>query len=152
MIVTIGTIIKGDFMMTGTKRIFYPHKYYVVTADNKVILEASTMSAARRQGLSETDTILIAVPAVVSNTQTKQTTIKVDKIIFNFDKKLLTVDGDSVTLDGVEYMKGETELDDSDLKDWSKMLADARKCCTSVEIVGIPPIDGKDITNEMSDL
>lgn len=148
----IGEITKGDITMTGTnKRIFYPGKYYVVTADNKVILAANSMTEARQQGLAETDTILIAVTAV-SPDKPKAIPLVINKIVFNFDKKLLTVDGDSVTLNGVIYNKGENEIDEEELKDWSLMLTDANKICKAVEIVGTPPIDGKDITNEMSDL
>lgn len=145
-------MIEEDIIMTGTsERIFYPGKYYVATADNKIIMAKDKMSDINRQGLSDTDVILIAVAV---NSQTKTATHKktVNKIIIDFDKKLLTIDGEPVTLYNVEYDTGETELDDYDLKDWDKLLADARKICSDVVVKGTPPIDGEDITNEMSDL
>lgn len=147
------TTVEGDGTMTNgtTKRLFYPGKYYVVTEDNKVILEANSMTEARQPGLAETDTILIAVSAQLVSKPVK-TVEKVKEIVFDFDKKLLTIDGDSATLDGTTYLKGSTELEDGEITNWCKTYKDASNTADRVIIIGTPPIKGRNITNEMSDL
>lgn len=132
--------------MTATNRIFYPGKYYIVTDDNKVVGTYDNMSQAK-QFAFDTDTILIAVSNTGSHTYTPQV-VKTDKIIINFDEKLLTVVGEPVTLSDIEY-KGECSIDTTN---WQKLITDCKAVAKTVEIVGVPPIKGKEITDEMSDL
>ena len=78
---------------------------------------------------------------------------KCDKIVIDFDKKELTIGNKDVTIADVEYEKDSVyELEAEDIKEWYRLLADSWKVADSVETLGTPPIDGKDITDEMSDL
>lgn len=143
---TITMTTNGVNTMTATNRIFYPGKYYIVTDDNKVVGVYDSMVQAK-QFAYDTDTILIAVSSTGSHTYTPPVT-KTDKIVINFDKKSLTVVGEPVTLAGIEY-KGECDIDTTN---WQKLITDCKAVAKTVEIVGVPPIVGKDITDEMSDL
>ena len=78
---------------------------------------------------------------------------KCDKIVVDFDKKELTIGNKDVTIASVQYEKDSVyDLEEEDLKDWQMLLSDSWKVAEVVETVGVPPIVGKDITDEMSDL
>ena len=139
------------------KRIFYPGMYYVVDEDNKVVYKSNNMKLCKEAATEDTDVILVALSNTGSHTTTPaiqaETVVKADKIVLDFDKKLLTITGNSVKLAGAEYEVGEYELDEQELKqEWSKLLTDCALYSQSFEYKGTPPIDGEDITNEMSDL
>lgn len=137
--------------MATKKRIFYPHKYYVATSEN-LVYTFDTLDEAKSFA-DEDEVVLIALS---SHKTTKVTppkvTPKASKIVIDFDKKLLTIYGNCVILNKVEYSVGESEIDDDELKEWDTIVFDANKNSDEVQIVGTPPIDAKDITNEMSDL
>ena len=142
---------------TKVKRIFYPGMYYVVDEENNVVYRSTNMKLCKEAATEDTDVILVALSNTGSHTSTPaikaETVVKADKIVLDFDKKLLTITGNSVKLAGVEYETGETLLDEQELKqEWSKLLTDCTYYSQSFEIVGTPPIEGKDITDEMSDL
>jgi hypothetical protein len=77
---------------------------------------------------------------------------KVDKIVIDFNKNILTLKGGTAILDKISYDEGDNELETADLEGWNKMLTDAYMLCDDVTVVGIPPIQGRNITNEMSNL
>ena len=134
---------------TTTKRIFYPGKYYIADEENNV-LQFDTMYAAKMSAI-ETDTILIAVDYKGNKSPVIYTppALKADKIIVDFDKKVLTVEGNPVKIGGTECKVGDNDIPPVS---WQQVLASATLTSKALEIVGTPPIEGKDITNEMSDL
>lgn len=73
-------------------------------------------------------------------------------VVIDFDKKLLTVQGRDVTINKVDYPQGDNELEAEDLTEWEAMIDSAYAVCRTVTVIGMPPIDGKEVTNEMSDL
>ena len=77
---------------------------------------------------------------------------KLKSIVLDFYKKELTLKGDGATINFVQYEEGVNKLDDEELKDFSKIIKDCHKQCKSFKIIGTPSIEGKDITDEMSDL
>lgn len=122
------------------KRIFYPNMYYLVDKDNYVIHHTANPEALKDLEYEDTDTILIAVhPSKLI--KKKQV---VNKIVLDFDKKLLTIDGDSCTLNKVDYEGNASyELDEAELKDWSKLISDCKKVANKFEMIGVPPIEGE---------
>lgn len=135
-----------------TKNLFSPDKYYVAQADGTILYETEDFDEALSVAMP--NEIILASYSVVdlsSDYNIKETT-KVNKIIIDFDKKLLTLEGGPARIDGVTYDEGDNTLEDEDLKMWEAMLEDADKLADDVVIVGNPPIDGRNITNEMSDL
>lgn len=134
---------------TTTKRIFYPGKYYIADEENQV-LQFDTMYDAKLAAI-ETDTILIAVDYKGNKSPVTYTppALKADKIIVDFDKKVLTVEGNPVTIGGTECKVGDNDIPPVS---WQQVLASATLASKALKIVGTPPIEGKDITNEMSDL
>ena len=75
-----------------------------------------------------------------------------NKVSYRFDKKTLTVEGESVTLGGVTYPGDKTST--LSCNNWQELLANASQNANNVQIIGNPPLeDGeKDITNEVSNL
>lgn len=136
-------------MTTATKRIFHPCKYYIADEENRV-LEFDTMLEAKAAALA-TDVILIALDNKGNRTPVKYTppALKADKIIVDFDKKVLTVEGNPVTIGGIECKVGDNDIPSVS---WQQVLSAATLTSKALEIVGTPPIEGKDITDEMSDL
>lgn len=134
---------------TTTKRIFYPGKYYIADEENQVIQFDNILDA--KLAAIETDTILIAVDYKGNKSSVAYTppALKADKIIVDFDKKVLTVEGNPVTIGGTECKVGNNAIPPVS---WQQVLAAATLTSKALEIVGTPPIEGKDITNEMSDL
>lgn len=131
-------------------RIFYPGKYYIVDEENIVQGEYETMYTAKMYA-TESDTILIAVNHEGSHLYTPVLP-RVNKVIVDFTKKILTIDGECININGNNYSKGTYKLGDNILANWSKLLEDSRKGSKELVIKGTPPIIGKDITDEMSDL
>lgn len=140
--------------MATNKRIFYAGNYYLVDTNNYIIAHSDKIQDLK--DIAEpSDTILIALTATGSSKydpKVDKEIQQVEKIVIDFDKKLLTVDGDCAILFDKEFSKGDNILSDDDLQDWPDILKDARACAKSLVVVGNPPIEGKDITNEMSDL
>ena len=136
-------------MATTTKRIFYPCKYYIADEENQII-EFDTMMDAKLAAL-DTDVILVALDSKGNRTPVKYTppANKADKIVVDFDKKVLTIEGKPVTICNVECKVGDNDIPPVS---WQQVLACATLVSKALEIIGTPPIEGKDITNEMSDL
>lgn len=130
---------------------FTPGKYYVADETGFVLGEYDSFIAAKTEA-GETDVILVAYNNLGSHF-TRKHEPKCDKIIVDFDKKELTIGNKDVTLCDVQYEKDNVyELEQDDLKSWSQLLRECRQVADNVEVLGTPPINGKDITNEMSDL
>lgn len=138
----------------STERIFYAGNYYLVTNDNTVIASSKNMKDVKEIA-QPTDTILVALTYTGSNKydpSVDKIIQHVDKIVIDFNKKVLTVYGESANLFGIEFKKGDNKMSNDDLQDWEDILSDARIVANELEVIGNPPIDGKDITDEMSDL
>ena len=136
-------------MATKTERIFYPGEYYLVDTENNIIIGDRDINVCKQMA-EATDMILVCLPANYerkSKTETKPS--KVEKIIVNFTKKLLTIVGGSVKLGGVDYNEGDFDVD---FDKWVELVKECNSKANTVEFVGTPPIKGKDITNEMSNL
>lgn len=136
-------------MSTTTKRIFHPCKYYIADEENQII-EFDTMLDAKTAALA-TDVILVALDYQGNRTPVKYTppALKADKIVVDFDKKVLTVEGNPVTIGGTECKVGDNDIPPVS---WQQVLSAATLTSKALEIIGTPPIEGKDITNEMSNL
>lgn len=136
-------------MTTTTKRIFHPCKYYIADEVNQII-EFDTMLDAKSAAL-ETDVILVALDYQGNRTPVKYTppALKADKIVVDFDKKVLTVEGNPVTIGGTECKVGDNGIPPVS---WEQVITSAKLVSKALEIKGTPPIEGKDITDEMSDL
>lgn len=120
----------GEMAMT----IKFKHgKAYVVTHTNKAY-EFSTVDLAKKYATDD-DVVLVALPKTV----TKEA---VEKIVLDFDKKLLTIVGGSVTLNKVTYEAGEHEMDDLELEDFSQIISDIVTKCDKYEIKGNPKVEG----------
>lgn len=144
------TITKEEDTMTSS--IFNIGYYYLVDSDDNVVGEFDTLDEAKRFA-EPTDIILISLSATGSRNRTATPVIKkVDKIIVDFNKNLLTLKGGTAILDKISYDEGDNELETADLEGWNKMLTDAYMLCDDVTVVGMPPIQGRNITNEMSNL
>lgn len=136
---------------------FTAGKYYVADVTGFVIGEYDSYAEARAEAC-EDDVVLIAVKPIGKEKEDRlllppKVETKCDKIIIDFDKKELTIGNKDVTIADVEYEKESVyELETDDIKEWYKLLADSWKVADVVETLGTPPIDGKDITDEMSDL
>lgn len=147
-----------DYLTNDDDEMFYsglfpftPGKYYVADATGFIIGEYDTFVEAKKDCAPD-DVILSAYNSLGSHLPLK-TVKKCDKIIVDFKKKELTIGDEDVTIDKVQYEKDTVyDLDDDDLESWYNLLKDARASADSVEVVGEPPIKGRDITNEMSDL
>lgn len=142
-----------DTMAKDMKRIFHPGMYYVVNSDNLVTYSSTNINDCKAYALDD-EMILICLPAksdktISKNVRFPKAVTKAKKIIIDFIKNLLTIEGDSVTLDKVEYAAGEYPVD---FKNWVELVKECNKKAEVVEFVGTPPIDGKDVTNEMSNL
>jgi len=138
----------------STERIFYAGNYYLVTVDNLVVAHSNNINDLKAVA-KPTDTILVALTATGSHTydpSVDKIIQHVDKIVIDFNKKVLTVYGESANLFGIEFKKGDNKMSNDDLQDWEDILSDARIVANELEVIGNPPIDGKDITDEMSDL
>lgn len=142
--------------MTTSKKLFEVGKYYVVDCDNYVVFSSNSILECKEHAM-EGDVILVALsPSSVNTkktTETKTVPISVskpDKIIVDFTKNVLTIIGSSVKLLNTEYPEGDVKFDP---KDWVSLVADCNKKAKCVEFIGEPVVqNGKDITNEMSDL
>lgn len=144
------TITKEEDTMTSS--IFNIGYYYLVDCDDNVVGEFDTLDEAKRFA-DPTDIILISLSATGSRNRKATPVIKkVDKIVIDFNKNILTLKGGTAILDKISYDEGDNELETADLEGWNKMLTDAYMLCDDVTVVGIPPIQGRNITNEMSDL
>lgn len=141
--------MEENTMTTTTKRIFHPCKYYLADEENRV-LEFDTMLEAKMSAL-KTDVILVALDYQGNRTPVKYTppANKADKIVVDFDKKVLTIEGKPVTICNVECKVGNNDIPPVS---WQQVLASATLVSKALEIKGTPPIEGKDITDEMSDL
>ncbi len=136
---------------------FTPGKYYVADATGFIIGEYESYGEAKEDAC-EDDVVLIAVKPIGYKPEKETLKLppvvtKCDKIVIDFDKKELTIGNKDVTIASVQYEKDSVyDLEEEDLKDWQTLLSDSWKVAELVETVGVPPIAGKDITNEMSDL
>lgn len=142
--------------MTTSKKLFEAGKYYVVDSDNYVVFSSKNILDCKEHSM-DGDVILVALsPSVVNSKKTTETKVvpiatpKPDKIIVDFTKNVLTIIGSSVKLLNTEYPEGDVKFD---AKDWVGLVADCNKKAKCVEFIGEPVVpNGKDITNEMSDL
>ena len=138
--ITMTTTGATDTKKKAKKRIFYPNKFYLVDEDNYVLHQASNPESFKSLDYDDTDTILIAVHPSKFIEKTKV----VKKIVLDFEKNLLTIDGDTCTLNKVEYEGNNTyELDEEELKGWSDLLKDCKKVAKEFEMIGTPPIEGE---------
>lgn len=143
--ITMTTTDASDTKKKVKKRIFYPNRFYLVDKDNYVLHQASNPEAFKGLEYDDTDTILIAVHPSKFIEKTKV----VNKIVLDFTNKLLTIDGDSCTLNKVDYEGNSSyELDEAELKDWSDLLKDCKKVANEFEMIGTPPIEGEIIDVE----
>lgn len=141
----MNTTDTSDTKKTTKKRIFYPNKFYLVDKDNYVLHQASNPESLKGLNYEDTDTILIAVHPSKFIEKTKV----VKKIVLDFEKNLLTIDGDTCTLNKVEYEGSSSyELDQDELKDWQDLLKDCKKVANEFEMIGTPPIEGEIIDVE----
>jgi len=141
----MNTTDTSDTKKTTKKRIFYPNKFYLVDKDNYVLHQASNPESLKGLNYEDTDTILIAVHPSKFIEKTKV----VKKIVLDFEKNLLTIDGDTCTLNKVEYEGNSSyELDQDELKDWQDLLKDCKKVANEFEMIGTPPIEGEIIDVE----
>ena len=130
---------------------FTPGKYYLADQFGMVIGEYDRFIDAKNEA-TEGDVILSAYNHIGSHIPLQIVT-KCDQIVIDFDKKELTIGNKDVTLADVQYEKDSVyDLELDDLKDWQSLITDAKIAADVVKILGTPPIDGKDITDEMSDL
>lgn len=130
---------------------FTPGYVYVADETGFVTGEYQSMADAKADA-RESDVILLAFNSKGSQVCLKPEP-KCDKIIIDFDKKELTIGDRDVTIDKLIYEKDSIyDLDITMLTHWQELLEELHKVADSVEILGTPPITGKDITNEMSDL
>ena len=138
--ITMTTTDNSDIKKKTKKRIFYPNKFYLVDEDNYVLHQASNPESFKGLDYEDTDTILIAVHPSKFMEKTKV----VKKIVLDFEKNLLTIEGDTCTLNKVEYEGDSTyELDAEELKGWSDLLKDCKKVAKEFEMIGTPPIEGE---------
>ena len=143
-------------MMTTSNKTFEAGKYYVVDCDNYVVFSSNNILECKEHSM-DGDVILVALsPSAVASKKTTETKVvpfntpKPDKIIVNFTKNVLTIIGSSVKLLNTEYPEGDVKFDS---KDWVDLVVDCNKKAKCVEFIGEPVVqNGKDITNEMSDL
>lgn len=130
---------------------FTPGYVYVADATGFVVGEYKSMEEAKLDA-KESDIILLAYNSKGSKVCLKPEP-KCNKIVIDFDKKELTIGDRDVTIDKLIYEKDSIyDLDITMLTQWQELLEELRKVADSVEVLGTPPILGKDITNEMSDL
>lgn len=124
-----------------SKRIFYPGKFYVATEDNYCI-PFDTLDEAKEYSIDDTDTVLIALPK--DKTTLLKKPVKADKIVLDFTTNTLTIQGEGVTINKVDYDKDSCNiLDDEELKEYDKIIDDCCKNSNDFEIIGIPPVDGE---------
>lgn len=138
----------------NTKRIFYAGNYYLVDTENRVVAHSDNMKDIKDIA-QPTDTILVALTAEGSHIYdpfVDEVITMADRIIIDFEKNILTVEGNDVILFDKEFKVGVNKLDKDDLEDWPDLIEDGKRYAEVFEIIGNPPIEGKDITNEMSDL
>lgn len=126
--------------------------YYVLSPENRIVHHAESLYEARKFAFKSDVILGVFDPEGYSTGYYSSYFSKIDKITLDFDKKLLTIEGGNVTLNGVSYEDGATELEDAELVEWEKMVSDAYLRADEVSVVGTPPVDGKDITDEMSNL
>lgn len=138
--------------------IFKVGKFYVADEEN-YCMEFNTFNEAKNYAMDGEVVLICVSPSSKTGTQNTVTSnvvpykpVKADKIIINFDKKILTVEGFDVTICKTPYKVGENTL--PDVYDWEELLQSATLNSSSVEIIGRPPLkeNEEDITNEMSDL
>ena len=130
---------------------FTPGWVYVADATGFIVGEYKSMEDAKKDAKDD-DVILLAFNSKGSQICSKPEP-KCDKIVIDFDKKELTIGDRDVTIDKLIYEKDSIyDLDITMLTRWQELLEELRKVADSVEVLGTPPILGKDITNEMSDL
>lgn len=128
-------------------KLFIPGQYYLVDSDDMIVLSASTFAECK-QAAMEGDTILLCMGC--KGLANKKKLEKPKKAIVDFIKNILTIEEGSVTLNGVEFKSGTYDMDYN--KNWIEVVKICNSNAEKVEIIGVPPINGKDITNEMSNL
>lgn len=139
-------------MTESFKRIFYPGNYYLADSKNNILVSGKSIEECKRFAYDDDDMLLICIPAHSKpKKKVKPAVEKPSKIILNFDKKELTVEGGSATILGVLYNAGVYSVNIID-STWVEFVKQMNKCCDTVEIIGIPPINGKEITDEMSNM
>lgn len=123
------------------KRIFYPGTYYIVDKDNKIFKATKNPKELEDWDFLDTDTILVGIhPNVMFKDKKK----KVTKIILDFEKKEMTLEGAGATIAKVEYTEPATyTLDDEDLKEWEDMIKDCKKATANFIMISTPPIKGE---------
>lgn len=126
---------------TTKKRIFYPATYYVVDKDNKIFFATKNPKELEKVDFDDTDTILLGIhPDVMFKDRKK----KVTKIVLDFTKKQLTLEGAGAKIAKVDYTDPATyDLDDEELKDWEDMIKDCKKITDNFIMIGTPPIAGE---------
>lgn len=121
------------------KRIFYPNHIYVADKNNIVFANGTSKEELEGYKYDDDDTVLIAIHPK----QFFKHVSKVESIVIDFTKSMLSIKGSKVTLAKVEYEEGDIKLEPEDMKDWSSILEDAYKACKNVTVLGVPPIEGE---------
>jgi hypothetical protein len=143
--------------MATNEKIFEAGKYYLVDQENTVVFSSKNIIECRDNAMAG-DLILIALdPDSIGKHKESAKTIsfpketpKPDKIVVDFTKNILTITGCSVKLLNEELTEGTIEFDSSK---WVELVQDCNKKAKCVEFIGEPTVkNGKDITNEMSDM
>ena len=123
----------GGANTTTTKRIFHPGKFYVADVENKVV-GFRTLDEAKAYA-DDNEVILIAVSVNKDR--------KPDKIVLDFDKKTITLEGCGSVINKITFDEAGTyDLDDEDLKDFEALITDCIKCAKDFELIGTPPVNG----------
>lgn len=145
------TINNDDELLFDYLYPFTPGYVYVADESGFVTGEYHSMEDAKKDA-RDTDVILLAFNSKGSQISFKPEP-KCDKIVVDFGKKELTIGNKDVTISKLMYEKDSIyDLDETMMASWQSLLEELRKVADSVEVLGTPPIYGKDITNEMSDL
>lgn len=138
-------------MAKTNNRIFYPGCCYLVDTDNNIIMEGNDVKDLRLY--AEDDDMILICLSTKADKKSKPVVPakpKPTKIVMDFDKKVLTIEGGCARIDGVDFEEGQHA--EISLDKWLKFVEDINKACGNVEYIGTPPINGKDITDEMSDM
>lgn len=140
---TVGKTDTQKSMVDKKKRCFFPGKYYLFDENNQCLAITSNPKELQEVEFEDTDTILIAVhpDKMFPNSKRKAT---VDKIVLDFDKEEITIEGSSCTIAKVSYEGNQTySLDEEDLADWEEMIKDSKKIAKEFIMIGTPPIKGE---------
>lgn len=131
--------------MAKAERIFFPNTYYVATKENKIVFHSNNINDCKDY-MMEDEMLLVCLPY----SKPKEKSKAASKIVVDFDRNILTVEGGCVTIDGTLYKEGSYDMD---YTNWDVFVTSLNKVSDVVEYIGTPQaIKEKEITDEMSDL